>query len=90
MKKIVFATAAVLLAGAAYQAASGQASDSDLRRVDCNEMTVFAPKNRSSDKDLCRGYGGIAKIDAEPNSEGLVILVRNQPMGGFTGQTTLR
>lgn len=90
MRKLPLAIAALLLAGAAYEVTSGQASDSDLRRVECNRMTVFAPKGGSSADDLCRGYGGVAQTGASPSEEGLVILVRNQPMGGFSGQSALR
>ncbi|MEP4030248.1 antitermination protein [Roseibium polysiphoniae] len=64
--------------------------DAKLTRVDCVEIAVFAPSNGKAAEDLCRNYGGVAEKDAQPSDEGLVILVRNQPMGGFSGQNSVR
>ena len=88
MRIVTVAIAAAALAGVVYGSASGQQKDTDLRRIDCSRMTVFALKSGSSADDVCRNYGGVAKIGATPSETGLVILVRNQPMGGFNGQTT--
>lgn len=90
MRIVTVAVAAAALAGVVYGSASGQQKDTDLRRIDCSRMTVFAPKGGISADDLCRSYGGVAQIGATPSEDGLVILVRNQPMGGFDGQTTVR
>ncbi len=57
----------------------------DLRRVNCVELTVFAPLRGLSDEELCRSYGGLAAAGAAPADAGLVILVRNLPMGGAAG-----
>lgn len=89
MNKIALAAATVVFAGFAF-AVTHSESDTDLRRVDCSEITVFAPKNSASASDLCRSYGGLAQTDAAPSDEGLVILVRNQPMGGFDGQSSVQ
>ncbi|MEJ8475467.1 antitermination protein [Roseibium algae] len=62
----------------------------ELTRVNCAKIAVFAPSTGKNAEDLCRNYGGLAKSDATPNTEGLVILVRNQPMGGFSGQNSIR
>ncbi|EFO30695.1 transcription antitermination protein [Roseibium sp. TrichSKD4] len=62
----------------------------ELRRVDCTKITIFAPQDGKSAEDLCKGYGGLAVQDAEPTDEGLVILVRNQPVGGFIGPASAR
>lgn len=90
MRIVTVAVAAAAFAGAIYSSASGQQKDTDLRRIDCSRMTVFAPRSGTSADDVCRSYGGVAKIGAAPSETGLVILVRNQPMGGFDGQTTVR
>lgn len=90
MKIVTVAVAAAALAGVVYGSAFGQQKDTDLRRIDCSRMTVFAPQGGTSPDDVCRNYGGVAKIGATPSEDGLVILVRNQPMGGFNGQTTVR
>jgi len=58
----------------------------DLRRVECTKITIFAPQGGKSDEDLCASYGGLAISTSDETNEGLVILVRNQPMGGFAGQ----
>lgn len=89
MIKIALTAATVIFAGFAFAVAHSE-SGSDLRRIDCSEITVFAPKNSTSAGDLCRSYGGVAQNDASPNDEGLVILVRNQPMGGFDGQSAVQ
>lgn len=82
-------TIAATLAGLGL-AATGEKSAPDLRRVDCNQITIFAPQDGKSADDLCRGYGGTANAGAQAAAEGLVILVRNQPMGGFEGELSVR
>lgn len=93
MKKIAVAattTFALGIAGIGFAMSGGVNSDSDLRRVDCQTLTMFTPANSKSAEDLCANYGGVALKDAAPNKQGLVILVRNQPMGGFAGGNALR
>lgn len=90
MKFLSLAAAVVIVAGTVYGTAFSQSSDSDLKRIECKDVTVFAPKNRSSTADICHNHGGVAKTEAAPTKNALVILVRNQPMGGFAGQSTLR
>ncbi|MEM5582122.1 MULTISPECIES: antitermination protein [unclassified Roseibium] len=93
MKKIAVAattTFALALAGVGFAMSGGVKTDSELRRVDCQALTMFTPAYRKSAEELCANYGGIAQKDAAPNKEGLVILVRNQPMGGFDGEQSLR
>ena len=86
MKSIAIATICCALAALVFNLLNGS-EPQDLSRIDCAKLTVFAPKASSaSPKDLCRSYGGLAQTNHIPNTEGLVILVRNQPMGGFDGQ----
>ncbi|MBD8890359.1 antitermination protein [Roseibium litorale] len=66
------------------------AGGGDLTRTDCARITVFAPSGPKTAEDLCRPYGGLALKNAAPSDEGLVILVRNQPMGGFRANTEIR
>lgn len=82
-------TVTAALAGYAFAGALERPSG-ELRRVDCTKITIFAPENGKSPTDLCKGYGGLAVQDAEPTNEGLVILVRNQPVGGFIGPASSR
>lgn len=57
----------------------------ELTRVDCVDITVFATKGSRSAEEQCAPYGGIA-LGEEKGREALVILVRNQPVGGFEGR----
>lgn len=93
MKKIAVAatsTFALALVGVSLAMSGGVKTDSELRRVDCQALTMFTPAFKKSAEDLCANYGGVALKDAAPSKEGLVILVRNQPMGGFDGEQALR
>jgi len=93
MKKITVAattTFALALAGVSLALSGGVNTDSELRRVDCQAITMFTPAQKKSAEELCANYGGVAEQDASPSEQGLVILVRNQPMGGFAGEKTLR
>ncbi|MDN3719857.1 antitermination protein [Roseibium salinum] len=76
---------ALAIAGAGFVLSGGPTADSELRRIDCQMITMFTPARHKSAEQLCENYGGVALKDAEPNKEGLIILVRNQPMGGFEG-----
>ncbi len=93
MNKFAFATTttfALALAGLGFSLSGGSITDSELRRVDCQAITMFTPAQNKSAEELCANYGGVALNDAEPSKQGLVILVRNQPMGGFHGEKTVR
>ncbi|SHM13518.1 hypothetical protein [Roseibium suaedae] len=97
MKLVMLGSMCLGLAGALALVGQGfvpellnTASASDLTRTDCARITVFAPASPKSAEDLCRPYGGLALKNAAPSSEGLVILVRNQPMGGFEANTEIR
>ncbi|MBO6508244.1 MAG: antitermination protein [Roseibium sp.] len=92
MKKfavVATSTIALALAGG-FAMSGGTKADRELRRVDCQTITMFTPAYNKSAEDLCANYGGVAAKDATPSSEGLVILVRNQPVGGFAGENTVR
>ncbi len=93
MNKFAVATTvtfALALAVIGFAVSGGSKTDGELRRVDCQAITMFTPAQNKSAEDLCANYGGVAAKDAEPSSEGLVILVRNQPMGGFAGEKAVR
>ena len=93
MNKIAVAapsTFVLALVGAGIVVSGGVKTDGELRRVDCQALTMFTPAKAKSAEELCANYGGVALKDAEPSKEGLVILVRNQPMGGFDGEHTVR
>jgi hypothetical protein len=68
----------------------GSAEDgaATLRKVNCATLTVFAPVKGASADDLCRAHGGLAVKGDAPANSGLVILVRNQPMGDSAGLQT--
>lgn len=92
MKKIAVAattTFALALIGVSFALSGGMNTDNELRRVDCQTITMFTPAQKKSADELCANYGGVAEKDAGPTDEGLVILVRNQPMGGFAGGKNL-
>ncbi|WP_417689860.1 antitermination protein [Roseibium sp.] len=90
MKTIAVATICCAFAALIYDLFDTR-PEPDLTRIDCVEIAVFAPQaSIKSAENLCRNYGGIAKTDAQPSTEGLVILVRNQPVGGFSGQNWIR
>jgi hypothetical protein len=93
MTKIAYATisTAVLIgAGLAFAMSGPSTKDSELRRVECQALTMFTPSRGKSAEELCENYGGVALKDAAPSKEGLVILVRNQPVGGFEGKPELQ
>ncbi|TYC65180.1 antitermination protein [Stappia sp. BW2] len=93
MNKIAVAatsTFVLALVGAGVVFSDGIRTDSELRRVECQALTMFTPARSKSAEELCANYGGVALKDAEPSKEGLVILVRNQPMGGFHGENAVR
>ena len=93
MNKFAIATTstfALALAGIGIALSGGINTDHDLRRVDCQAITMFTPARNKPAEELCANYGGVALKDAEPSKQGLVILVRNQPMGGFDGEHTVR
>ncbi|KZM50366.1 antitermination protein [Labrenzia sp. OB1] len=90
-KKTIAATStfAVILAGIGFAVSGSFDADRELRRVDCHAITMFTPAHNKPAEDLCANYGGVALKDAQPSKQGLVILVRNQPMGGFDGDKAL-
>lgn len=93
MKKLaVIATSTFALAvvGVGFAMSGSTKSDRELRRVDCQAITMFTPALKKSAEDLCANYGGVALQDSVPSKEGLVILVRNQPVGGFVGEHAVR
>lgn len=83
-------TLALTVAGLAYALSGHPTKDHDLRRVECQTLTMFTPSKVKSAEDLCEAYGGVASEDAAPSAQGLVILVRNRPVGGFEGQHAVR
>ncbi|MCV0427886.1 MAG: antitermination protein [Roseibium sp.] len=87
---VTSSTFALAFVGLALSLSSGPKTDHDLRRVECEAITMFTPADNKSAEDLCANYGGVAQNGSEPSKEGLVILVRNQPMGGFIGGNTVR
>jgi hypothetical protein len=89
MKTIAIATICCGLAALIFNMFDDQ-TQAALSRVDCADIALFAQSGGKSAEDLCRNYGGLAATDAKPSDEGLVILVRNQPMGGFSGQNSIR
>ncbi|MBA5777698.1 antitermination protein [Stappia sp. F7233] len=76
--------AAVAIASFAYVGLADE-RDPKLRKIQCTALTVFAPSNGLSAKELCRAHGGLAANRKPAPTQGLVILVRNQPMGGSEG-----
>ncbi|MEM8702859.1 MAG: antitermination protein [Pseudomonadota bacterium] len=93
MNKFAIATTStfvIALAGLGIVLSDSPATDSELRRVDCQAITMFTPAQNKSAEDLCANYGGVAETGTKPSKSGLVILVRNQPMGGFAGENTVR
>ncbi|PVB59942.1 antitermination protein [Labrenzia sp. 011] len=90
-KKTIAATStfALILAGVGFSVSGSFEAERELRRVDCRTITMFTPAHNKPAEDLCANYGGVAQKDAEPSNEALVILVRNQPMGGFEGDKAL-
>jgi predicted small lipoprotein YifL len=91
MKTIAFAAIALSAAVAGFGLLGPlDKPGSDLRRVECSKITIFAPQGGKSDEDLCKSYGGLAAAPGQETVEGLVILVRNQPMGGFDGHGSVR
>ena len=87
MMKFSIATAAVLSVGLAGLALSDAGKDEpkEMRRIDCKKITMFTPVQGKSAEFLCRNYGGVAVHGESVSSEGLIVLVRNQPMGGSDG-----
>lgn len=69
-------------------AGSAENNAATLRKVNCANLTVFAPAKGLPAADLCRAYGGLAAEGDAPATSGLVILVRNQPMGESNGLRT--
>ncbi len=93
MNKFAVATTstfALALAGLGFVISGNPSSDRELRRVECQAITMFTPTQSKSAEELCANYGGVAELGSEPSKAGLVILVRNQPMGGFAGGNTVR
>lgn len=85
---LISCAAAVLVLGAVALASTPKAGkDAELMRINCADLTLFVSAGRTSVDDLCRPHGGLAASDAAPSSEGLVILVRNTPVGGFKGRS---
>lgn len=81
---------AILAIGISLALSGDVTKEAELRRVDCQAITMFTPAKSKSAEDLCAKYGGVAKTNAAPSTQGLVILVRNQPVGGFAGHQTVR
>lgn len=86
IRRLTGLTALAALAVAAIAVAGEQAKG--LREVNCAKLTVFAPENGQTGEDICRDHGGIAKSDKHGEIPALVILVRNQPVGGSNGLRT--
>ncbi|MEP3045939.1 MAG: antitermination protein [Roseibium sp.] len=83
-------TVVILATGISLAFSGGTTKEAELRRVDCQAITMFTPAKSKSAEDLCVNYGGVAQTNAAPSTQGLVILVRNQPVGGFIGQQAVR
>jgi len=93
MNKFAYATitlAALVVTGLTFALPGPTPKDSELRRVECQALTMFTPSQTKSAEELCINYGGVAMKDAAPSKQGLVILVRNQPVGGFAGNRELQ
>ncbi len=93
MTKFAYATLSMAImigAGLAFAMSGQTPQDSELRRVECQALTMFTPSHKKSAEELCTNYGGVAMKNAAPSKEGLIILVRNQPVGGFAGNPELR
>ncbi|WP_439529781.1 antitermination protein [Pannonibacter sp.] len=86
--RLIACAASVLVLGAVALANTPKIiKDEELTRINCANLTLFVSTGRASADDLCRPHGGLAASDASPSSEGLVILVRNTPVGGFKGRS---
>ncbi|MXN63755.1 antitermination protein [Stappia sp. GBMRC 2046] len=83
IRRLTGIAALAALAVAAIAVAGEQAQG--LREVNCATLTVFAPENGQTGEDLCRDHGGLAQSDKHGETPALVILVRNQPVGGSDG-----
>lgn len=84
---IACAASVLILSAVALANTPRSVNDEDLTRISCASLTLFVAAAGASEADLCRPHGGLATADAAPSSEGLVILVRNTPVGGFKGRS---
>lgn len=84
MKTITALTLLIALAGLIYTFFDDKPQP-ELTRLDCVDITLFAPLNGKNPRDICEKYGGVApRKDA--SQEAVVVLVRNQRFGGFEGR----
>ena len=93
MKKFALAattTVALVLTGLGVTLTGSPDKGRELRRVGCQAITMFTPSKDKSAEELCANYGGVADQDSTPSKQGLVILVRIQPAGGFAGEQQVR
>lgn len=85
MKTLTVATLLIALAGLIYTFLD-EKPQPELSRFDCADLTLFASRGAKSADDHCASYGGVALASSAPTARSaLVILVRNQPVGGATG-----
>ncbi|MBO0344946.1 antitermination protein [Roseibium limicola] len=84
MQTITVAALFIAIAGLFYTVFLDKAAP-ELSRFECENITLFAPQGQKSATDHCATYGGLAQ-DSQLKGEALVILVRNQPVGGFEGR----
>lgn len=83
MRKLAGA-AALTVVGMAVIAIAGE-RHGELREINCAQLTVFVPENGQTGEDLCKAHGGLAATRSTTDTPALVILVRNQPVGGADG-----
>ncbi|NVK35539.1 MAG: antitermination protein [Rhodobacteraceae bacterium] len=84
--KIAGFVSLVAIAGVFYTA---EGENTDMSRTDCADISLFAMPTDKTAEELCRNYGGVVKPQTSLSNQALVVLVRNQPAGGFEGQKTL-
>ncbi len=85
MKKLAYLViSALFLVAGAFSFLN--ASPTNLRKVECERLTVFTPQFTMSAEDVCRSHGGLATQARTTAQENLVILMRDKPMGGFAGK----
>jgi hypothetical protein len=63
MNKFTYASiavAAVIGAGLTFELVMPTPQESELRRVECQALTMFTPSRSKSADELCENYGGVA------------------------------
>ncbi|NBN63577.1 antitermination protein [Microvirga tunisiensis] len=82
-----FAASALIVSAVAVANTPGLlGQDNELTRVSCASVMLFVPAQGRSAEDLCQPHGGVAAAGSRPASEGVVVLMRNAPAGGFKGR----